>query len=318
MEVTNSCPAWKRKQFPKIRSEISGVGIKEHHSKRSLFVKTQDMLEKDYPSDTWIRAYTDGSAKDATTDGGGGIYIEWPDGESHKTSIPTGKFSSNFKAEAEALQEAVNILSKHDKTYNSKIVFLSDAKSVLQSLGNSKRADLNPLTKALMILCDSASKVVIQWVPGHANILGNEIADELAKEGGNMEQIHQGFSYNEAKTAITAALNKRWHENHQQFDRKDPIYKMPRSAQVIIFRLRTGHNRLRSHMFSRFKIGDNARCPCGHHRQDTEHILQHCNLLTMQRTQIWPTEVSLNMKLYGSYGELTRTTEFIRAAQIVI
>ena len=51
----------------------------------------QKMLQENYPADKWIRAYTDGSAKEATTDGGGGIYIEWPNGLSQRMSIPTGK-----------------------------------------------------------------------------------------------------------------------------------------------------------------------------------------------------------------------------------
>ena len=38
-------------------------------------------------------------------------YIEWPDGTTLERSFPTGKHSSNYKAEATALEEAADILS---------------------------------------------------------------------------------------------------------------------------------------------------------------------------------------------------------------
>ena len=95
--------------------------------------RTQSMLQQKYPSDEWIRVFTDGSATEETEDGGGGIYIEWPDGSSYEyqASIPTGMHSSNYKAEAEALLEGANILSQDKATYDCKVVFLTDAKSVL-------------------------------------------------------------------------------------------------------------------------------------------------------------------------------------------
>ena len=64
-------------------------------SKRLLRCVTQDMLKEKYPPDHWLRAFTDGSASEAIRDGGGGIYIEWPDNTSSSISIPTGKYSTN-------------------------------------------------------------------------------------------------------------------------------------------------------------------------------------------------------------------------------
>ncbi|GFS15444.1 hypothetical protein ElyMa_003187400 [Elysia marginata] len=88
------------------------------------------MLDKKYPSNYWIRAFTDGSASEAVRDGGGGVYIEWPDNSSSKISIPTGKYSTNYKAEAEALQEAAKVLVNSEATNHAKKVLLTDARSV--------------------------------------------------------------------------------------------------------------------------------------------------------------------------------------------
>ena len=103
------------------------------------------MLKEKYPPDHWIRAFTDGSASEAIRDGGGGIYIEWPDNTSSSISIPTGKYSTNYKAEAEALQEAARMLANSEATYNTKVVLLTDARSILESLQSTRCPELNAL-----------------------------------------------------------------------------------------------------------------------------------------------------------------------------
>ena len=222
---TPPCPPWRKRNLPIIRGSVKGIEKKGTETPSNLRMHVQKMLQENY---TWIRAYTDGSAKEATTDGGGGIYIEWPNGLSQRMSIPTGKYSSNYRAESEALIEAATALRNHRDTYDSKVVLLTDAKSVLQALENSKKTDHNNLTKALMDLQTSAQEVVLQWIPGHCNIFGNEVADQLAKKGSELEQIHQDPNLNETKTIINATIDKRWKETHPQYAKRTTfaIYPM--------------------------------------------------------------------------------------------
>ena len=58
-----------------------------------------------------------------------------------------------------------------------------------------------------MALSSTASTVVLQWIPGHIDIFGNDVADELAKKGGLMEQIQYSPTYKEAKTPINSAIH---------------------------------------------------------------------------------------------------------------
>ena len=44
--------------------------------------------------------------------------------------------------------------------------------------------------------------VVLQWIPAHTGIRGNEIAGQLAKEGREKEQPPSHLSYREVKTLI--------------------------------------------------------------------------------------------------------------------
>ena len=52
------------------------------------------------------------------------------------------------------------------------VVFLTDSQSVLDSLAGNREH----------------RRVVLQWIPAHCDIKGNEHADRLAKQGANMEQ----------------------------------------------------------------------------------------------------------------------------------
>ena len=88
--------------------------IKKSMSESLLRCVTQDMLQEKYPPDHWIRAFTDGSASEAIRGRGAGIYIEWPDNTSSSISVPTGKYSTNYKAEAEALQEAARVFANSE------------------------------------------------------------------------------------------------------------------------------------------------------------------------------------------------------------
>ncbi|KAK3756058.1 hypothetical protein RRG08_032981 [Elysia crispata] len=109
------------------------------------------------------------------------------------------------------------------------------------------------------------------------------------------------------------------HDNYiDLFMLRDSIYQLPRADQVAIFRLRTGHNRLKHHLFSRFKIGDGPNCPCGASRQDAQHILQDCPQLEEARRKYWPEPREMNQKLYGSALHLGITAEFINSLDLTI
>ena len=85
-------------------------------------------------------------------------------------------------------------------------------------------------------------------------------------------------------------------------------------GQVVLARLRYGHNRLNAHMHRKLNIVPSPTCPCGEEDQTTEHVLQRCNRHQPERIAQWPSATPLHQKVYGGLEDLKKTTNFITAA----
>ena len=66
---------------------------------------------------------------------------------------------------------------------DAQIVFLKDALSVIQALDKGRLPHLHHALSSINCL-----RVVVQWIPAHCGIPGNEEADRQAKSGAEMEQ----------------------------------------------------------------------------------------------------------------------------------
>ena len=99
-------PVWNAKAPVVVKDSIPGIARKDSMSLQDLETKTSDFINTNYPSELWIRVYTDGSAEEAVRNGGGGVLIEWLDGTKIENSIPTGRHSTNYKAEAAAIRRS--------------------------------------------------------------------------------------------------------------------------------------------------------------------------------------------------------------------
>ncbi|XP_070176142.1 uncharacterized protein [Littorina saxatilis] len=116
------------------------------------------------------------------------------------------------------------------------------------------------------------STVVLQWIPAHCGISGNEKADELAKNGSKMEQPNHCLSYREAKTLIKHRWKEKFTNTTSGYKpHQDPLHLLSRAEQAIIFRLRTGHCCLKAHL-RRIGVAESATCDCGEGDQTPEHM----------------------------------------------
>ena len=319
LETHASTPPWEKQPQIEIRSHIRTIESKHKHSDLELKDLTSTYLNENLPKEEWIRVYTDGSAENAVTNGGSGVYIEMPDGKTTESSIPTGTHCSNYRAELEAIMEALTILGRITPSIpQAKAVILSDSRSALEKLEVLRGAERQQLAKGFKNAVQNTQSLVLQWIPAHCGIEGNERADSLAKEGSQLEQIERDLMYSEVKTIIKNSMKNKWKESHPEFNRQDGVHQLDRRGQTTIFRLRAGHNRLRHHMNRVFKVGETNLCSCGEAAETAEHVLQNCQTYDALRQSIWNEAVDMTTKLYGPPHELERTAAFIAKAGVAV
>ena len=297
--------------------DLPGIHNKDDHSPAALRALTLETFDRQYPTDSWAHVFTDGSAEGAVRNGGGGVYMKFPDGRRISRSLPTGAHSTNFRAEACALLEAASVLNTTEPLASNTVI-LTDCRSLLQSLQSSRdTSQILQDTRRELYSLGSRTNLVLQWIPSHCGVSGNEKADKLSKEGSKLPQSHHSVSYPEARTIIKSSFHTEWKRRLNITGEDDSIKHLDRKHQVIIFRLRTGHCRLLAHLH-KLKISQTDECPCGSGPQTPQHILQACPTYNDLRRQTWPTAMGLEEKLWGPTESLRRTANFVQDTNLTI
>ena len=210
LEILQNHEDWQA-EAPAIILNIPGIQAKEHHTDEELRSLTLEALGVAYPSTTWARAYTDGSAKEAAKNGGGGVFIKLPDGRSISKSVAAGQQSTNYRAKAYALLTATQTLNQAERLSTS-TVFLIDCRSILQSLQSTGGNQIFSNIRQELSLLKNKTSVTLQWIPSHCGVGGNEEADRLSKMGSKLEQSAHPMSYSKAKTILRNNFRKEWQQ----------------------------------------------------------------------------------------------------------
>ena len=156
----STVPAWKRDLFPDIITSIPRVEDRATQSDEERRSLSLEFIHQQYPTQDWTHIYTDGSASEAVRDGGAGVFLRFVDGE-EELAIPTGRHSTNFRAETEALCAAASAVLRSPERTTGRVVIFTDALSVLQALKNSRNEEMNPLSASLSSLSAAVLNVVL-------------------------------------------------------------------------------------------------------------------------------------------------------------
>ena len=188
LEMLQDYEAWQA-ETPTIILDIPGIQAKEHHTDEELKSLTLEALSIAYPSTTWAKAYTDGSAEEAAKNGGGGVFIKLPKSRSIRKSVATGQQSSNYQAEAYASLSATQTLNQEERLPTNTMV-LTDCRSILQSLQSPGGDQIFSNIRQELSLLKSKTSVTLKWIPSHCGVGGNEEADRLSTMGSKLEKLH--------------------------------------------------------------------------------------------------------------------------------
>ena len=335
-ELETKCPyppPWFQLQQPVINTKLHDPTVNKQTHANTLKLCALETIDS-YTSPA-IRVYTDGSAYKSTSSAGYGFRAKYPDGSTQIDCGACGMHCSNYEAELMAIQYAVRALHQQfelGEKEKHNIVIFSDSSSALEALQHlpykskllsSTAIDIHNLISAHSI------QITLQWIPGHTDIHGNDIADRLAKEGAAKPQNSSPCNMNTARQLLKSQYNdiwlKRW-ENGTTGRRyfaernrpqpKDDLNGLCRRSQSLIFQFRTGHAPVNYHL-NRIKPGHEPMCRHCHYPYETvDHILFDCPQLQHLR-KLLPPEPNVKNTLCGPLDQLFRTSSFIRLVMTV-
>ena len=145
----------------------------------------------------------------------------------------------------------------------------------------------------LIVSLNQTGRVYLHWVKSHNGIIGNECADRLANLG---HKNNRSENYKLTKEAWYSVLkkkfiqfwNKYWHDEvnasnkgqalksiRTNIQQKVPIITRNRRAEIVLYRLRTGHVGLAQYL-NRFNMKETDLCDQCQVPETVQHFLVHC------------------------------------------
>jgi ribonuclease HI len=146
-----------------------------------------------------LTIFTDGSVVEGVKEGGSGVVVYQEKEEVYRWAGPAGIVCSSYSAELVAMQRALGWLQEVEGWITAAI--FTDSLSVLYALKSGEwRGRVGKVVDSIVALEAKGKLLTIAWIPGHCNVLGNEVADQLAEEGSKMAQ---------QETPVDAATHER-------------------------------------------------------------------------------------------------------------
>ena len=166
---------------------IKKTKVFERNFECQIMDKKNAIIFESVLNQSTVKVYIDGSKLHGRV--GAGFYAEYQNNSPKQAFFHLGICRTVFQAEVQAITEmAKNLLWK--KMHIQNIVVLVDSQSAIKALIKCTVTSitvLNCITNLNQL--GKQNHVSIAWIPGHAGVHGNEVADYLAKSG-SKSKIH--------------------------------------------------------------------------------------------------------------------------------
>ena len=260
---------------------------------------TEKTLEENGVNNADIQIWTDGSAKDGTTNGGGGIIIRRGNEEDINLEVPAGLFCSSYVAEMKALREGIKHCTNIN-VHNSTIAIMLDNQGAIRKISagplNQKDNNGHQIWKFIKTLLDRNNTIIVQWVPGHVGIEYNEKVDSIAKQATKLDQSRAQIDLDSCKTVLkrTMKLNNEQSRVSSRYDEwkinREDEKTMSRKERTLLAQIRSHHCLLARSYRHRIGTEDSPNCTyCLNTPETIPHILQTCPNWTSQRIKTFGT-----------------------------
>ena len=255
--------------------------------------------------------------------------VSWPDGSVtndgkagagfilylFQTDLPPIEHSLRVKDESTAEEcewwaTYMSIMKARESASDWRLMCIfTDSQSIINSwkkIQTGKNSHVETLLYDLnRYLIRENRRVQIQWIPGHSSILGNEIADALAKQATRLPKISIVPIINPVLALKKAQIEAQkqitnWWSNHRSkksifYDNK-PDLKIPALHDNLIYQetkwitwIRTNAIPLNDHL-STMKLRNDNSCACSSESkfavETIDHFLFHCSRFNLLR-QKW-------------------------------
>jgi len=278
--VLYSSPPWEKSNF-EVYPQIPGLTSRheEESRRRSLAMARIDSLNGNRV------IYTDGSADAGICKGGSAAVITFGDSanpiEMDSIMERGAALTCSFEEELQAMLNAAKWLQEHGLPEQT-VVIATDSQSLCSAL-QSRSTDAGVLIKEL---AKCPGKIIIQWIPGHSGIPGNDMADEQAKEATTLDQEGRGVSYKSACATINRLIkdpptseweHKRSAEIYSEYSETREKQVTGRAAEKLLACIRSGkHLGFGAYRFKIGKAEDESCDRCGAAVDDLGHWLMEC------------------------------------------
>ena len=256
-------------------------------------------LARQYPGYDVI--FTDGALDTASGRAGCGFCVV---GDNLRYSLSLQPFTSVLSAELYAILRAVHYAGR---SAMSRVVILTDSMRALTLLGDCMAVSIKnylvfKIAHLVAGLLDLGRVVRFVWVPGHVRIVGNEVADKVARADGGLPYcIQYGLPYCDLLDPIgrdfeawvgllwpyvgTGGASCTRYFSRVTYKSDTPWFSrlsLPRRSICLLTRLRTGHVCTGDH-FLRMGWDLEVGFSCGAPLRDLSHILHDCPQLEESR-----------------------------------
>lgn len=291
--------------------------------------------------------YTDASALPAQVGVGAGftVFENTPINPIHSESWNIGDQQIVYNGELDAITRATKYASSiatrgdHFDIYTDNQAGIHRLAKISDDPGQSNQIQCIEASNSIV---SQGATITIAWVPGHKDVSGNELADELAKEAtkqapesSNTSFALLGLKIKELRAQEwarvvqehTDKLKKARYNSHSysntypwRFSKKLILPPgVPRQIASSFYQLKLGHGFFK-HYLHRIKRADNDLCRCNSSQSETaKHLLTQCKdtkaQLRVLQESLGTKNLNLSLLLHTTVG-IQHTLEYLKSTRI--